>query len=115
MLKLKSLLIQNKDKIKLPLDAIVGNSYQEMEKQGEMSGYLEEYIGGERIVKAFNHEEKSIEDFKTLNKEFEKTSTMKIIIWIQNNLIFKSLQTINLLVFVPQFYKLFLYICIIYF
>lgn len=48
---------------------------KEMEKQGEMSGYLEEYIGGERIVKAFNHEEKSIENFKTLNKEYAKTST----------------------------------------
>ena len=51
---------------------------KEMEKQGEMSGYLEEYIGGERIVKAFNHEEKSIEDFKTLNKEFAKTSTQAL-------------------------------------
>ena len=51
---------------------------REMEKQGEMSGYLEEYIGGERIVKAFNHEEKSIEDFKTLNKDFAKTSTQAL-------------------------------------
>ena len=51
---------------------------KEMEKQGEMSGYLEEYIGGERIVKAFNHEEKSIEDFKTLNQEFAKTSTQAL-------------------------------------
>ena len=51
---------------------------KEMEKQGEMSGYLEEYIGGERIVKAFNHEEKSIENFKTLNQEFAKTSTQAL-------------------------------------
>jgi len=51
---------------------------KEMEKQGEMSGYLEEYIGGERIVKAFNHEDKSIEDFKTLNQEFAKTSTQAL-------------------------------------
>ena len=51
---------------------------KEMEKQGEMSGYLEEYIGGERIVKAFNHEEKSIENFKTLNSEFAKTSTQAL-------------------------------------
>ena len=48
---------------------------KEMEKQGEMSGYLEEYIGGERIVKAFNHEEKSIENFDVLNTEYAKTST----------------------------------------
>lgn len=51
---------------------------KEMEKQGEMSGYLEEYIGGERIVKAFNHEEKSIENFKVLNQEFAKTSTQAL-------------------------------------
>lgn len=51
---------------------------KEMEKQGEMSGYLEEYIGGERIVKAFNHEEKSIENFKKLNQEFAKTSTQAL-------------------------------------
>ena len=51
---------------------------KEMEKQGEMSGYLEEYIGGERIVKAFNHEDKSIEDFKILNQEFAKTSTQAL-------------------------------------
>lgn len=51
---------------------------KEMEKQGEMSGYLEEYIGGERIVKAFNHEEKSIENFKKLNSEFAKTSTQAL-------------------------------------
>lgn len=51
---------------------------KEMEKQGEMSGYLEEYIGGERIVKAFNHEEKSIENFKKLNEEFAKTSTQAL-------------------------------------
>ena len=51
---------------------------KEMEKQGEMSGYLEEYIGGERIVKAFNHEDKSIENFKVLNQEFAKTSTQAL-------------------------------------
>ena len=51
---------------------------KEMEKQGEMSGYLEEYIGGERIVKAFNHEEKSIENFDVLNTEYAKTSTQAL-------------------------------------
>ena len=51
---------------------------KEMEKQGELSGYLEEYIGGERVVKAFNHEDKSIEDFKILNKDYAKTSTQAL-------------------------------------
>ncbi|MBQ8451689.1 MAG: ABC transporter ATP-binding protein [Clostridia bacterium] len=40
---------------------------EEVALQGEMSGYLEEYISGERVVKAFNHEEKSIDDFKSIN------------------------------------------------
>lgn len=51
---------------------------KEMEKQGEMSGYLEEYIGGERVVKAFNHEDKSIENFKTLNKNYASVSTQAL-------------------------------------
>lgn len=41
----------------------------ELNIQGDMSGYLEEYIGGERVVKAFNHEEQSIENFKVINQK----------------------------------------------
>ena len=48
---------------------------KEIDKQGDISGYLEEYIGGERIVKAFNHEDKSIETFKAINEDFTKVST----------------------------------------
>ena len=51
---------------------------KEVDLQGEISGYLEEYIGGERIVKAFNHEEKSIENFKKINQNFNKVSTKSI-------------------------------------
>ena len=51
---------------------------KEVDLQGEISGYLEEYIGGERIVKAFNHEEKSIENFKKINTNFNKVSTKSI-------------------------------------
>jgi len=42
----------------------------EVETQGELSGYLEEYISGERIVKAFNHEKESIRDFKDINENY---------------------------------------------
>lgn len=35
--------------------------------RGDMTGYLEELIGGQRIVKAFNHEEDSMENFEVLN------------------------------------------------
>lgn len=42
----------------------------EVKTQGDLSGYLEEYIAGERIVKAFNHEEDSIENFSKINKNY---------------------------------------------
>lgn len=48
---------------------------KEVDLQGEISGYLEEYISGERIVKAFNHEEESIDNFQKINKNFNKIST----------------------------------------
>ena len=51
---------------------------KEVDLQGEISGYLEEYIGGERIVKAFNHEEKSIENFQKINTNFNKVSTKSL-------------------------------------
>ena len=51
---------------------------KEVDLQGDISGYLEEYIGGERIVKAFNHEDKSIENFKKINSNFNKTSTKSV-------------------------------------
>ena len=51
---------------------------KEIDKQGEISGYLEEYIGGERVVKAFNHEDKSIETFKSINEDFTKISTKSL-------------------------------------
>lgn len=51
---------------------------KEIEKQGDISGYLEEYIGGERVVKAFNHEDKSIEKFKQINEDFTKISTKSL-------------------------------------
>ena len=41
---------------------------KELDIQGEISGYLEEYIGGGRVVKAFNHENESIEDFEAINE-----------------------------------------------
>lgn len=44
---------------------------KEIETQGEIAGYLEEYIGGERVVKAFNHEDKSIENFEKINDNYK--------------------------------------------
>lgn len=44
----------------------------EVTTQGEISGYLEEYIGGGTVVKAFNHEKESIDDFEKVNDKFFK-------------------------------------------
>lgn len=40
--------------------------------RGNMTGYLEEIIGGQRIVKAFNHEEDSMEAFEIINEKNRK-------------------------------------------
>ncbi len=42
--------------------------------KGDMTGYLEELIGGQRIVKAFNHEDDSMEIYEKLNAHNEKVS-----------------------------------------
>jgi len=47
---------------------------EEVAMQGTVSGYLEEYIGGERVVKAFNHEQDSIKDFDFVNNKFNDVS-----------------------------------------
>ena len=44
----------------------------EVQMDGQLSGFLEEYISGERVVKAFNHEDESLNDFKKLNEEYYK-------------------------------------------
>ena len=44
----------------------------EVQTQGELSGFLEEYIGGERVVKAFSREQKSVDDFKKINQKYYK-------------------------------------------
>lgn len=46
----------------------------EVALQGKLSGYLEEYISGERVVKAFNYETESIKDFDIVNEKFFETS-----------------------------------------
>lgn len=41
---------------------------------GAMNGHVEEMYSGHSIVKIFNHEEKSIEDFNTINRNLRKNS-----------------------------------------
>jgi ATP-binding cassette subfamily B protein len=41
---------------------------------GKENGYIEEMMNGQKVVKVFNHEKKSIEEFKKLNEELYHTS-----------------------------------------
>lgn len=41
---------------------------------GEINGYIEEIINGQKVVKVFNHEEKVKEDFDKLNEELSNNS-----------------------------------------
>ncbi len=42
---------------------------------GEVDGYIEEMINGQKVVKVFNHEEKSKEEFDKLNEELRENAT----------------------------------------
>lgn len=41
---------------------------EQSKTQGEISAYIEEYIGGQKIVKAFGYEERSVENFEEINE-----------------------------------------------
>ena len=43
--------------------------YEKVEKQGELSGYAEEMILNMKIIKAFNNEPKTVDDFGGVNKQ----------------------------------------------
>lgn len=43
-------------------------------QEGEVNAYLEEYISGGQVVKAFNYEKQSIDDFNTENAQFYRIS-----------------------------------------
>jgi ATP-binding cassette subfamily B multidrug efflux pump len=40
---------------------------------GKLNGYVEEIIGGQKVVQGFNYEERSFEKFKSINDELYKT------------------------------------------
>ena len=45
---------------------------KQSEVRGELTGYVEEFIGNQKIVKAFSYEERSQEDFEKINKRLYK-------------------------------------------
>jgi len=53
-----------------------GKYFREQQKSlGAVNGYIEEMIGGQKVVKVFTHEEFVKEDFSKLNEELRKAAT----------------------------------------
>lgn len=69
-----------------------GKYFKEQQKAiGEVNGYIEEMIEGQKVVKVFCHEEKSKSNFEELNENLRKASTnantfANILMPIMNNL-----------------------------
>lgn len=42
---------------------------------GKVNGYIEEFMNGQKVVKVFNHEEKSKAGFEVINEAYRKTAT----------------------------------------
>jgi len=64
---------------------------KQQKELGEVNGYIEEIIEGQKVVKVFNHEEEVTEHFKGINEELRKASTgantfASILMPLMNNL-----------------------------
>ena len=46
--------------------------------RGEQTAFVDEHLGGQKVVKAFGRETRSLEDFDAINQELEKTSLKAI-------------------------------------
>lgn len=47
---------------------------EQARSEGEISGFLEEYISSDRLVLAFNYEQKALENFDKINEKYYKVS-----------------------------------------
>lgn len=43
-------------------------------REGDLNGFLEEYISGDRLVSAFNYEDKALENFEAINQKYYEVS-----------------------------------------
>ena len=64
----------------LIVKVIGGKSRTNFQRQqaalGSMNGYIEEMIDGQKVIKVFNHEQKSIDEFRQLNLGYRDAATM---------------------------------------
>ncbi len=47
---------------------------EQAKSEGELNGYLEEMLSGDRLVEAFNYQEQAEEDFEKINQRYYKVS-----------------------------------------
>ena len=63
----------------LTVKAIGGRSRVSFQRQqaalGSVNGYVEEMIEGQKVIKVFNHEGKTIDQFDTLNESYRQAAT----------------------------------------
>ena len=63
----------------LVVKVIGGRSRVSFQRQqaalGDLNGYIEEMISGQKVIKVFNHEQKSFEEFCAKNEELRKAGT----------------------------------------
>ncbi|MBQ0037677.1 MAG: ABC transporter ATP-binding protein [Clostridiales bacterium] len=51
------------------------NFQRQQKALGDMNGYIEEMIEGQKVIKVFNHEKKSIDQFSQLNETYRGAAT----------------------------------------
>lgn len=47
---------------------------EQARSEGELSGFLEEYISSDRLVSAFNYQDKALQNFEKINEKYYKVS-----------------------------------------
>lgn len=52
------------------------NFQQQQNALGNVNGYIEEMIEGQKVIKVFNHEQKAIDRFSRLNETYREAATM---------------------------------------
>lgn len=48
---------------------------RQQESLGDLDGYIEEMVNGQKVVKVFNHEQKNLEEFREKNKALQEAGT----------------------------------------
>lgn len=61
--------------VSLKMGTLSGHYFtKQQDSIGKVNGFIEEMISGQKVIKVFNHEEKAIQEFRTLNEELRESS-----------------------------------------